>query len=143
MAQALAIGKHIPGRPFCREMNDVVMFRTAGIDLSSLLIERPVFETIDATHLAHPVVPLAYGLAGTLRIVWHSKDFAFLAKRCCQRSPGRSLDVASRPFFSRPVLAPSVIVVAISAAILASILPLVFCRMLHPELLAACRVLAD
>lgn len=81
MAQALAIWKNIPKRICSSQVNNVVVLGAARVNLPSFLVKRPVFQTVDATHLAHPVVPLAHGLADALRVVWHSKDFAFLSER--------------------------------------------------------------
>lgn len=102
-----------------------------------------LFITRHAALLAYPPVSVEDCQPGACWVKRHAERLAPLSQRGrqrCDRSRPACLAVSPQP---RPMIAPSVVPVALWAAILPLILPRIFCDVLHAERAAAFWVLAD
>lgn len=97
----------------------------------------------NAALLASPSVTLKHSLPRAGRVKRHAIDLASLAKRGGQRCVTCRAANRSGAFLSRSMVSPSVIPVALWAAIFTLVLPWVLRDVLHPETAFALGVLAD
>lgn len=120
----------------------MVVFGVLQVRCLGLRVDHVFFIAQNPALLASPPIPLEHCLPGAGRIKRHAKHLASLAERGCQRRRRSCLPNTAASPLAWPMFAPSVVPVALWAAILALVFPRIVGAVLHSELTAALRVLA-